>query len=149
MGIFFNTEKAIQPKDLVFENSTEAFVALVYAAATADGIISSNEWNQIAGMLALNPMFKGYDMLDLYQSVSDKSKKAGGAVNLAPTAAGMLDEFQKQKAFVFCVDMVLADGHQHEKELVLLAELKELLAIPAELAEATLLVMKVKNGYTD
>ena len=145
MGFFDNLFKASGKEKIVFETEQEAFLAILLAVASADGIMALNEFRQIEKLLANHPLFAGQDVAHIYSIVTDKGNSIGGVQKLLAHAVTRLNGKRKQSVFIYAVDLVLSDGVVTLEEESILAELQTCLGVPDSLARATIDVIVAKN----
>lgn len=118
----------------------EAMAAIAVAAVAADGKILEVETERSLWLLSQLELFKGYSepkiikiVEKLFNILNEK-----GLNNLVAIANQSLQSKYKETAFTVATDLVLIDGEFSVSEQVFLKNLREVLDISVETAEAIL-----------
>ncbi len=147
MGIFDKVFGSSDPKAISL-TAQEGFFGIMLLVVAADGDIADGE---MLAMYAVTKRMKLYDGLSESQHKSLIKKTLGilqkhGPKLLLEKAAGSLPSELKSTAFAVSVDLVFADGVVEDEERAILELIYKQLAIPKEMANKIIEVMKIKNA---
>ncbi len=146
MGIF-NAMFRTESETTVAMNSVEAFTAICLVAIASDGYLSDSENEEMTLLLS---------RMKLFQDVSEESfsrirsyllecLEKHGPRELVKSAKAALPPKLAPTAFTLAVDLVFADGIVSREEQTFIDDLRQLLAIPDELALKIVEVITIKN----
>jgi uncharacterized tellurite resistance protein B-like protein len=147
MGLFDKVFGSSDPKTITL-TTQEGFFGIMLLVVAADGDIAEGE---MLAMYAITKRMKLYDGLsesqhtNLIKKTSGILKKFGPKVLLEKAAASLPPEL-KPTAFAISVDLVFADGVVEDEERAILELIYKQLAIPKELANKIIEIMKIKNA---
>lgn len=105
----------------------DALVATMIAVSAADGALSDEEMNSISRMIAVLPIFKGYDpahVATVAQTVFDLFEDEDGVDALVGLVADALPGTLNETAYALACDVAAADGTVQMEELRLLEILR-------------------------
>jgi tellurite resistance protein len=120
-------------------SAQDSLVAAMVLTAAADGRLSNVEREVIGAILALKPVFKGYDrarfgtMVDIVGAMLEEDS---GVDQVMTLLTENLPEHLRDTAYAMACDVTAADGLAKQEELQLLALMRERLAIEPLLAAA-------------
>lgn len=123
----------------------EAFVSILLSCVAADGELAQEEANSLIITLATREMFKGSNPGNLVKKAADNLKKLGSPSALAQAAIPAISAEKKASAFVYAVDIILADGRVTKEEEEILDFLKQNLSIDDSTASKVVEVLIMKN----
>ncbi|NBB26730.1 tellurite resistance TerB family protein [Cellulophaga sp. BC115SP] len=152
MGIFDKFFKnASSESKFVYtpKSEQEAWVAILYACAGAEGNVSDVEIEKISSVVVLKTLFNPYKtqlVPTLFKPVIDAFKQVGSKALIDSSAPLIADE---NKATLFCLvfDLLLADGTLGEGEKEIAEYLIEKLNLDSGIAEKIIEVLLIKNKY--
>jgi tellurite resistance protein len=125
----------------------EAFLAVALASAAANGDIDESDKKAIYATVLQASMFDDFsedELNDIFEKLMGKldAEGLGGLVAIAKSS--MPDDL-RESAFLYAVDISLADGEIDEDEQALLEELQQALGISDDLGAHILEVIMIKN----
>lgn len=153
MGIFdrlFNNQSPNQSLGYTPKTEQEAWVALMYACAGAEGDVSLSERDQIIKLLIYKTIFNPYrdNIVDaLIIPASDAQRNYGSKV-LIDSSVSLIKTEDKETIFCLIFDILLADGILGEKEKEIAEYLIEKLNIDEVIAGKIIEVLIIKNKYS-
>jgi len=147
MGMFSNFFKSKPEQEVIFANEGEAIYALIFAVANVDGRATDSELSQMIKILGADPVFGEVNWGTLLMTTKKKAQEAGGSSALVQPAVERLSVDSKLMAFIYAVDIVIADGEIGVKEEELLRELRHGLDVEEDVAVAIMkaLIYKLKT----
>lgn len=125
------------------ESEAEAFITIMHTIAHADGGTTDSENNQIVNAVLNKKIFAYYDTTQLFELAALNYHKYG-ASTIQPCVS-MISEENKKMVFVYCVDIVLADGTVNTNEAAALSKLATLFGIDEGFVKSCLDVFQAKN----
>ena len=140
MGIFNFGGSKPEIKD-----EKEAFLAIIYAAIAADGVVEPEEMNTLAVTLANRAIFRGIDLNGTLKRINKIHKESGSVLGIIEAAAPKVRENYKNTIFATAVDFLLSDGEVASAEEKMLYDLKAALNISDEVAKNIVDVIVIKN----
>lgn len=129
-------------------SSADAFVALLIAAARADGSVSPHEANQIEHVVSLMKLFRGSTLEArhaLFMAAADRIS-AQGADHVVREAVRAIPKELAATAFALAVDLMLADGRLTAREQRFADDLRAALDVDRETAGRIVDVLTIKNA---
>lgn len=145
MGLFDNlfnsvpTEKKYVPTDI-----REAYSAVLYSCANAEGNIGDEEVVFIDCLFQTMNIFKDYDGAD-YLQIAEKAYNNYSAHELIEGSLNYIKQSLRPQLFCYCCDIFLADGVVTEEEKKILEKLAELSGIDEETAKKIVEVAIIRN----
>lgn len=126
----------------------EAFMGLILAAAFADGDLADEERAEIATLVRRSRTLKGLTGQDLAQVNETVNQR----LNERPTtaleeASQAIPQDMRLSVFLYCVEIVLADGKLLSSEAAFLNQITELMGLDSERAKDCMSVIMLKNRY--
>jgi hypothetical protein len=140
MGIFNFSGAKPEIKD-----EKEAFVAIIYAAIAADGVVEPEEMNALMVTLVNRQIFRGMDLKGTFNRIGKIHKESGSVLGIIEAAAPKVSEGMKATVFATATDFLLSDGHVAASEEKMLYDLKAALNIPDAEAKNIVDVIVIKN----
>lgn len=125
----------------------EAFLAVALASAAANGDIDDNDKKAIYATVLQASMFDDFsedELNEIFEKLMAKLDKEGLGGLVAIAKSSMPDDL-RESAFLYAVDISLADGEIDEDEQVLLEELQQALGVSDDLGAHILEVIMIKN----
>jgi len=146
MGIFNQVFKA-ESKSKMAMNSAEAFAAICLVAIASDGYLSESEEEEMDRRLSRMRLFEAVteESWSRMKTYLLEGLKKYGPNELVKSAKVALPPNLAPTAFTIAVDLVFADGTVSREEQAFVDDLRQLLAIPDDLALKIVEVMTVKN----
>ncbi|HNW56381.1 MAG TPA: tellurite resistance TerB family protein [Bacteroidales bacterium] len=127
------------------KDEKEAFLAIIYAAIAADGVVEQEEMNALAVTLANKSIFKGIDLNGTFKRINKIHKESGSVLGIIEASASKISNEYKNTVFAVATDFLLSDGNVSAEEEKMLYDLKAALNIPDELAKNIVDVIVIKN----
>lgn len=127
------------------KDEKEAFLAIIYAAIAADGVVEPEEMNSLAITLANKPIFRGIDLNGTFKRINKIHKESGSVKGIIEAAAPKISEGYKNTVFATAVDFLLSDGEVASAEEQMLYDLKAALGIADDMAKTIVDVIVIKN----
>lgn len=126
----------------------EAFVALLIAAARADGTVSAHEANTIEHTVSGMKLFRdhGHERLHAVVDAAVERIKQDGLRAVVEKAAAAIPKALAPTMFAVAVDLMLADGRLSENEEHFTDELRAILNVDADEAAKIIDVLMTKNA---
>jgi hypothetical protein len=81
------------------KDEKEAFVAIIYAAIAADGVVEQEEWNTLLVTLANRQIFRGMDLRSIFNRIGKIHKESGSVLGIIEAAAPKVSEGMKATVF--------------------------------------------------
>ena len=145
MGFFDKIFAAVAASKPEIDNEQEAFVTIIVAAASADGILEVHEWDTIVDTLFQKRMFDGMDLKELVGECIDNLKRFESLAEAVNDCAPLIQSGNRNMVFSVAVDIVLIDGSISPQEQEIIEHLKEKLAISDDFAMKAVEVMLARN----
>jgi uncharacterized tellurite resistance protein B-like protein len=145
MGFFTDLFAHHTQPSVLFGSEQEAFLAILLAVASADGIYTEEDYQLVAGMLSSNPFFFECNLPVLREKLQQKAALAGSLEQLIPAAVLQLNPIQRKSVFVYAMDIILNDGIVTADEDHIMEEIRNGLGISDSFAQATFEVIVAKN----
>lgn len=145
MGFFdkiFATVTASKPE---IDNEQEAFITIIVAAASADGVLEVSEWDTIVDTLFQKRMFDGMNLKALVGECIDNLRNFESLAEAVNECAPFIQSENRNMVFSVAVDIVLIDGSISPKEKEVIEHLKDQLAISDDFALKAVEVMLARN----
>ncbi|SFI39701.1 tellurite resistance TerB family protein [Nitrosomonas sp. Nm34] len=145
MGFFdklFANSVAQKP---VIDNEQEAFITIIAAAATSDGVLEPEEWDTIVDTLFEKRMFANIDLKGLVRECINNLKNFESLAEAVNDCAPLIKPENRNMVFSVAVDIVLIDGSISPQEQQIIEHLKEQLAISDDFATKAVEVMLARN----
>lgn len=149
MGFFDKIFAAVAASKPEIDSEQEAFITIIVAAASADGILEVNEWDTIVDTLFQKRMFDGMDLKELVGECIDNLKHFESLAEAVNDCAPLIQSENRNMVFSVAVDIVLIDGSISPKEQEIIEHLKEKLDIPDDFAMKAVEVMLARNFGND
>jgi hypothetical protein len=127
------------------KDEKEAFLAVIYAAIAADGVVEPEEMNALAVTLANRKIFRGINLNDTFKRINKIHKESGSVLGIIEAAAPKITDEYKNTVFATAVDFLLSDGSVDGAEEKMLYDLKAALNIPDDVAKNIVDVIVIKN----
>jgi tellurite resistance protein len=127
------------------KDEKEAFVAIIYAAIAADGVVEQEEWNTLLVTLANRQIFRGMDLRSIFNRIGKIHKESGSVLGIIEAAAPKVSEGMKATVFATATDFLLSDGNVAAAEEKMLYDLKAALGISDDVAKNIVDVIVIKN----
>ncbi|PZO15014.1 MAG: Tellurite resistance protein TerB [Leptolyngbya foveolarum] len=127
-------------------NSAEAFAAIALVAIASDGYLSESEETEMKMRLGRMRLFKS--SMDSFERTKDylvDALKKHGPSELIQCAKASLPPTLAPTAFTIAVDLVFSDGTVSSEEQSFIDDLRQILAIPDEMALKIVEVITIKN----
>jgi tellurite resistance protein len=139
MGLFnFGTKPEIK-------DEKEAFVAIIYAAIAADGVVEPEEMNALLVTLANRKIFRGMDLKGTFNRINKIHKESGSVQGIIEAAAPKVTDDMKATVFATATDFLLSDGFVAGAEEKMLEDLKTALGLSDSVAKNIVDVIVIKN----
>lgn len=125
----------------------EAFLAVALASAAANGDIDDSDKKAIYATVLQASMFDDFsedELNDIFEKLMGKLD-AEGLGGLVAIAKNSMPDDLRESAFLYAVDISLADGEIDEDEQALLEELQQALGVSDDLGAHILEVIMIKN----
>jgi uncharacterized tellurite resistance protein B-like protein len=147
MSLFSNFFNSKPEQEVVFADEGEAIYAIIFAVANVDGRATDSELSQMIKILGADPVFGEVNWGTLLMATKKKALEAGGSSAMVKPAIERLSIDSKLMAFIYAVDIVIADGEIGVKEEELLRELRHGLDVEEDVAVAIMkaLIYKLKT----
>lgn len=145
MSFFSNLFSPSAQNTVTFETEQEAFLAILLAVASADGIYTDQDYQQVASLIGSNLFFANTNLPEMRRKLLEKANRVGNLERLIPSAVQVLDPHRKRSVFVYCMDIILADGMVTADEEHIMEEIRNGLGISDAFAQATFEVVIAKN----
>lgn len=126
----------------------EAFVALMIAAARADGTVSAHEANRIEHVVAGMKLFGGYSYEarhKVFMAAADRINKEG-IPDVVKASAAIVPKELGATTFAVAVDLMLSDGRLSADEERFAEQLRTMLNVEQESAAKIIDVLQTKNA---
>lgn len=143
-----NSETMPRGPATVALSPSEAFVALLIAAARADGTVSPHEANQIEHVVSAMKLFRGSTFearRNIFMSAADRIKEQG-IDHVIGEAVGVIPKELAATTFALALDLMLSDGRLTAREEHFADELRAALDVDRELAGNIVDVLAIKNA---
>jgi uncharacterized tellurite resistance protein B-like protein len=127
------------------KDEKEAFVAIIYAAIAADGVVEPEEMNALVVTLANRKVFRGVNLNDTFKRIGKIHKESGSVLGIIEAAAPKVSDDYKSTVFATAIDFLLSDGEVAAAEEKMLYDLKAALNISDEVAKNIVDVIVIKN----
>jgi uncharacterized tellurite resistance protein B-like protein len=127
------------------KDEKEAFLAIIYAAIAADGVVEPEEMNALTVTLANRSIFRGLDLNGTFKRINKIHKESGSVLGIIEAAAPKVSEGYKNTVFATAVDFLLSDGDVAAAEEKMLYDLKAALNIADDVAKNIVDVIVIKN----
>ena len=127
------------------KDEKEAFLAIIYAAIAADGVVEAEEMNALAVTLANRSIFRGINLNDTFKRIHKIHKESGSVLGIIEAAAPKVSENYRNTVFATAVDFLLSDGDVAPAEETMLDNLKLALNISDDVAKNIVNVIVIKN----
>jgi len=127
------------------KDEKEAFMAIIYAAIAADGVVEPEEMNALAVTLANRKIFSGMNVNDAIKRINKIHRESGSVLGIIEAAAPKVGEDYKNTVFATATDFLLSDGEVAQTEEKMLYDLKAALNISDEVAKNIVDVIVIKN----
>jgi len=127
------------------KDEKEAFLAIIYSAIAADGVVEPEEMNALVVTLANRRVFRGLDINDTFKRINKIHKDSGSALGIIEAAAPKVTDGYKETVFATAVDFLLSDGNVAGAEEKMLYDLKAALNISDSVAKNIVDVIVIKN----
>ncbi len=127
------------------KDEKEAFLAIIYSAIAADGVVEPEEMNALVVTLANRKVFRGIDLNDTFKRINKIHKESGSVLGILEAAAPKVTDSYKATVFATAVDFLLSDGTVSSVEEKMLYDLKAVLAISDAEAKNIVDVIVIKN----
>ena len=127
------------------KDEKEAFLAIIYAAIAADGVVEPEEMNALAVTLANKKIFRGIDLKDSFKRINKIHQETGTVMGLIAASAPKISEGYKLTVFATAADFLLTDGNVVGAEEKMLMDLKDALEIADDVAKNIVDVLVIKN----
>ena len=144
MGLFSSIFKANVQVSSNIANDKEAFIAILFAAMSADGEIDDEEISALAYYTTNSAYMGGFDLLPFYRKLYALKSKIGMETVVGEALTKVKPEM-KESLFANTVNFVLADGIVTKKEEALLEDLQKGLGIEKGQAEKIIEVLLIMN----
>jgi len=145
MGFFSKLFTAAPPAPFVISDEREAFASILFACVMADGSSSEEERTQFVSTLMSRPLFAFGDASNIiYRAIKNCERTSNGAL-LVDAAIGAITSQNREPLFLYCVDIILADGQVTSQEEEILDYLKAKLGISDALAQKAVEIFMLKN----
>ena len=126
-------------------DACEAFVAILAAAAWADGAVLPSEIDRLEHTLSSLPVFRGRSDETLRAMIERIVHRPVGDGSLMREAAAALPADLRGTAFAVGIDVLLSDGRLRPSELEFLEDLRQHLGVRRSVARKMLGVLGTKN----
>lgn len=127
-------------------NSAEAFAAIALVAIASDGYLSESEETEMKMRLGRMRLFKSsMDSFERTKNYLVDALKKHGPNELIQCAKASLPPTLAPTAFTIAVDLVFSDGTVSSEEQSFIDDLRQILAIPDEMALKIVEVITIKN----
>ena len=127
------------------KDEKEAFLAIIYAAIAADGVVEPEEMNALAVTLANKKIFRGINLQDSFKRINKIHKESGTVLGLIAASAPKISADYKLTVFATAADFLLSDGSVDGAEEKMLIDLKDALEIADDVAKNIVDVLVIKN----
>lgn len=127
------------------KDEKEAFLAIIYSAIAADGVVEPEEMNALVVTLANRKVFRGIDLNDTFKRINKIHKESGSVLGIIEAAAPKVTDGYKETVFATAVDFLLSDGNVAGTEEKMLYDLKAALNISDAAAKNIVDVIVIKN----
>ena len=127
------------------KDEKEGYLAIIYAAIAADGIVEQEEINALLVTIANKSIFRGLDLNDAFKRIQKIHKESGTVKGIIEAAAPKISEGYKATVFATAVDFMLSDGTVASAEEQMLYDLKSALNISDSMAKNIVDVIVIKN----
>ncbi len=147
MGFFdkiFAGSTATAPKPII-DSEQEAFITIIAAAASADGVMEVEEWDTIIDTLCQKRMFANIDLRALVHECINNLKNFESLAEAVNDCAPLIKTENRNMVFSVAVDIVLVDGSISPQEQQIIEHLKEKLTISDDFAMKAAEVMLARN----
>jgi len=145
MGLFdtmFNgvpTEKKYSPQDV-----REAYAAVLYCCANAEGNIGDEEIVFIDSLFLTMSIFQDYDGAE-YLQMAEKAYKNFTPEELIEGSLNFIKDDMHSQLFCYCCDVFLADGIVTDEEKKILERIAQLSGIDEETTKKIVEVALIRN----
>lgn len=129
----------------VIGSEQEAFLTIIAASSSADGVMDLEEWDTIIDTLYQKKMFAQSNLRELVDECNNNLKNFGSLAEAVNDCAPMVKTENRNMVFAVSVDIVLIDGAISPKEKEIIEHLKDKLAISDDFAMKTVEVMLARN----
>lgn len=126
---------------------SEAFLCLLLAAVSADGVFAREEQEEVKALLMRSRALKTLTPAQLAQANATISKRLEERKNGLEEACTALPQDMRLPVFAHCVDIILSDGSLVAVEADFLNRITTMLEIPPEDAKRVMEVLLVKNRF--
>ncbi len=147
MGFFdkiFSGLSTAAPKPII-DSEQEAFITMITAAASSDGVLEAEEWDTIVDTLRQKRMFDNIDLRALVHECINNLKNFESLAEAVNDCAPLIKPENKNMVFSIAVDIVLVDSSISPQEQQIIEHLKEILAISDDFAMKAVEVMLARN----
>ncbi|MDV6345246.1 MULTISPECIES: tellurite resistance TerB family protein [unclassified Nitrosomonas] len=145
MGFFDKIfASAAAPKPII-DSEQEAFITIITAAASSDGVMEVEEWDTIVDTLCQKKMFTHVDLKALVHECINNLKNFESLAAAVNDCVPLIKSENKNMVFSVAVDIVLVDGSISPQEQQIIEHLKEKLAISDDFAMKVVEVMLARN----
>lgn len=127
------------------DSEQEAFITIIAAAASSDGIMDAQEWDTIVDTLIQKKMFANSDLRALVRECINNLQNFESLAEAVDDCAPLIKPDNRNMVFSVAVDIVLIDGSISPKEQEIVEHLKDQLTIPDDFAMKTVEVMLARN----
>lgn len=140
MGLFNFSGAKPEIKD-----EAEAYLAIIYAAIAADGVVEQEEMNNLIITIANKRIFRSIKLDDAFKRIQKIHKESGTVQGIIAAAAPKVTDAYKATVFATAMDFLIADGSVSGSEEKMLYDLKDALQIPDDQAKNIVDVIMIKN----
>jgi len=127
------------------KDEKEAYLAVIYAAIAADGVVEQEEVNTLLNYIANKSVFRGIDLKGAFKRIQQIHKESGTVQGIIAAAADKITDDYKPTVFASAVDFMLADGNVGSAEEKMLYDLKAAFGLSDELSKKIVDVIVIKN----
>ncbi|MCE3227896.1 MAG: putative tellurite resistance protein TerB [Bacteroidetes bacterium] len=140
--IFADSTAAAKP---VITSEQEAFLTIIAAASSSDGVMDLEEWDTIIDTLYQKKMFANTDLRALVDECNNNVKNFPSLAEAVNDCSPVIKAENRNMVFAVAVDIVLIDGAISPKEKEIIEHLKNKLGISDDFAMKTCEVMLARN----
>ncbi|MCE3259413.1 MAG: putative tellurite resistance protein TerB [Bacteroidetes bacterium] len=140
--IFAGSPAAAKP---LINSEQEAFLTIIAAASSSDGVMDLEEWDTIIDTLFQKKLFASTDLRALVEECNNNIKNFPSLADAVTDCAPLIKTENRNMVFAVCVDIVLIDGSISPKEKEIIEHLKNKLSITDDFALKTVEVMLARN----
>jgi len=145
MGLFDQfTHKPDGELYIYIPGEQEAWVGILLACMSADGVVDGLETDAMARMLGLKSKFAGVDIMPYLKSINEAKAKLGG-LGLVEACSKSVNVADRDTVFAMAVELVLTDGSLEKEEELVIDTLAKALGLNPEIALKIIEVMLIRT----